>query len=64
MQEEKAAESIAGLNGRTTFLAEPQDTRYGAYRWNSTETEKLIQTSKKPNGMHTATIFESLANSR
>ena len=59
MKDEKAAASIAGLNGDTTFVAELQDKRHGAYRWNKTETEQLIRTFKNPNGMDTAAILEA-----
>ncbi|CAE7802018.1 unnamed protein product, partial [Symbiodinium sp. CCMP2456] len=59
MKDEKAAESIAGLNGDTTFVAELQDTRHGAYRWTKAETEKLIGTFKHRNGMDTAAILKA-----
>ena len=38
MQGKEAAESIAELNGDTTYMAELQDKSYGAYRWTQSET--------------------------
>ena len=43
MQRKEAAESIAELNGDTTYMAELQDKSYGAYRWTQSETVQLIQ---------------------
>ena len=43
MHDTEAAESVATLNGDTTFTAELQDECPGAYRWTRNETVQLIQ---------------------
>ena len=42
-QFQEAAESIATLNGDATFIADLQDTSYGACRWSTNETIELIR---------------------
>ena len=43
MQNKEAAESIADLNGDTTYKSGLQDESFGAYRWTKNETGQLIQ---------------------
>ena len=52
-QFQEAAESIATLNGDTTFIAELQDASYGAYRWSRNETEQLIRSLDGDDGTDT-----------
>lgn len=52
-QFQEAAESIATINGDTTFMAELQDTSYGAYRWSANETEQLIRSLDGGDGTDT-----------